>query len=198
MSEKAEKKKIDSLTDAQKAMIPKYVEEYRKIGLDTHTDRPKAEEAVKRSYKYLKLETPEIFWRESPYEGAKLAAQMAKGDENVTDEEIRAQATELSYGSFEAYWVSFYAFIAEQLPVEKDELIDIVKDIVKNCGAYWSFHGAVVLTPKPIAIHMKDQKLHNPDGLALEYPDGRGIFALEGVQHPSLLDLEIQKAAATT
>ena len=121
--------------------------------------------------------------------GAKIAAQYAKGDVNVTTEEIQAQANMASYGSFEAYWVSVYAFIAEQLPVEKDELIDIVLAIIEDCGVYWTFDDLVVLTPKPSEIHFLDNKLHNPNGLALAYANGDGIYALNGVQKQSLMDL---------
>jgi hypothetical protein len=59
---------------------------------------------------------------------------------------------------------------------------------------YWTFEDVVVLTEKPIKIMMKDKKLHNEDGLALEYKDGTGIFAIEGNVYPSLLEMTIQKS----
>jgi hypothetical protein len=183
---------IDKLTPEQEAKIPAYLDEYMRIGLSTEPcDKIKAEEAIARSYAYLKLPAPKFHWTSSPFAGAKLAAQINKGSEDVTKEEISEMASKASYGSFEAYWVAFYAFIAEQLPVQKDELIDIVKDIIKNSGVYWTFKNNVVISEKPVAIHMKDKKLHNPDGLALEYPDGTGIFAIEGKSYPSLLDMTI-------
>lgn len=185
---------IDKLTPEQEAKIPEYIEEYMRIGLSTDPcDRTKAEEAIVRSYSYLNLPPPKFHWVDSPFAGAKLAAQINKGDEDVTKEEISEMASKASYGSFEAYWVAFYAFIAEQLPVQKDELIDIVKDIIKNSGVYWTFKNNVVISEKPVAIHMKDKKLHNPNGLALEYPDGTGIFALEGKSYPSLLEMTISE-----
>lgn len=184
---------IDSITKEQEAMIPTYLERYLAIGLSTEPcNHEKAEKAIKESYGYLKLQEPTFMWADSPFEGARLAAQLAKGDENVTNQEIFDQIRRASFGSFEAYWVSFYAFIAEQLPVKKDNLIDIVNDIVKNCGVYWTFEDIVVMTEKPVAIHMKDNKLHNPSGLALEYKDGTGVFAVEGKSYPSLLDMTIE------
>jgi len=188
---------IKELTEAQKAKIPEYLEEYLAIGLSTEPcDRAKAEAAVKASYKYLKLQEPTFVWAESPFAGCVIAAQLAKGDEVVTQKEISEQSYMASYGSFEAYWVSFYAFIAEQLPVQKDELIDITKDIVKNCGVYWTFEDIVVMTDKPKAIHMVDKKLHNPNGLALEYRDGTGLFAVNGVVYPSMMEAMISDNAA--
>lgn len=185
---------ITSITKEQEAKIPQYLEEYLAIGLSTTPcDRPRAEAAIRASYSYLKYDEPEFVWADSPYAGAKLAAQYAAGRKDVTPEEIAAQKEKASFGSFEAYWVSFYAFVAEQLPVQKDELIDIVKEIVKHCGVYWTFDGRVVCTEKPVAIHFKDKKLHNPNGLALEYKDGSGIFALYGKAYASLLEMTIQK-----
>jgi len=187
---------IDKLTDAQKAKIPEYVEQYKRIGLSTEPcNRALAEKAVGDSYEYLKLKRPTFMWCDSPQAGAKLAAQLAKGSDEVSDEEIQAQKQLASFGSFEAYWVAFYAFIAEQLPVEKDNLIDIVKEIVQNAGVYWTFEDVVVMTEKPVKIHMRDDKLHNPNGLAIEYKDGTGVFYLDGVRYPSLLAMEVEKAS---
>ena len=187
---------IEKLTPAQEAMIPEYREMYRQKGLSTTPcDRAKAEAAITASYVYQKMAPPTFIWADSPYEGRKIAAQLVKGNEVVNAAEVEAQAGTSSQGSFDAYWVSFYAFIAEQLPVTKDNLIDIVKDIIDNCGVYWSFEDVVVLTEKPVAIHMKDEKLHNEAGLALEYKDGSGIFSINGVVHPSLLAVTISNAA---
>lgn len=199
------KKVIDSLTKEQEAMIPVYRERFRQIGLSTEpTDRAKAEDAIRRSYAYFHklnntcVANPEIVWAGGPMEGAKLAAQYAKGDENVTSEEIRAQASQASYGSFEAYWVSTYAFIAEQLNVEKDELIDIAVDIVKECGVYWTFEDLVVLTPKPQAIVMVEDKLHNPEGPALAYENGDCLYAINGEVKANLMEIALANRVAET
>lgn len=187
-------KVITELTKEQEAMIPVFLEKYQNIGLSTEpTDKGKAEAAVKASYAYLKHSEPEIVWAEDPFEGAKLAAQYAAGNEVVTDEQIRDQASLASYGSFEAQWVVFYAYIDEVLGIRKDELIDIAKDIVQHCGLYWTFDGLVVMTPKPTKIHMVDNKLHNPEGLALAYSTGRGIYAIDGVRKNNLMEVALEE-----
>lgn len=177
-------KLIDELTPEQEALIPKYLAEYKAIGTSTEpTDRAKAEAAVLASYAYLKMDKPEIIWAEDPIAGAKLAQE-------YSSEPMPDPASYASYGSFEAYWVSTYAYIAEVLPVEKDELIDIVKDIVKNCGVYWTFEGLVILTPKPIKIKFNDkEELHCEDGYAVEYASGYGWYALNGNRYGSLAEL---------
>ena len=191
-------KVIEKITKEQKAKIPEYLDQYLKIGLSTDPcNKAKAEKAVADSYKYQKKEVPRFVWMDSPEKGAILAAMLAKGNRDVTMEEIKQQVSKASYGSFEAYWVSTYAFIAEQLPVNKDELIDIAKEIVMNCGVYWTFEDVVILTEKPVAIHFdKDKKLHSSDGLALEYRDGSGVFAINGKRYASLLDMTINTEMA--
>lgn len=193
----ANEKVISHLTKEQEAQIPVYRERFRQIGLSTEpTDKAKAEAAIKRAYGYLsktgsEVADPEIVWADSPMAGAVLAAQYAKGDTNVTNKEIQEQASLASYGSFEAYWVSVYVFIAEQLPVKKDELADIALDIVTHCGVYWTFEDLVVLTPKPTAINMENQKLHNTKGPALQYPNGDCLYALNGEIRNSLMEVVI-------
>jgi len=193
----AKKTTIDSLTEEQKAKIPEYLEKFLAIGLSTApTDRKKAENAVRRSYEYLSkkdpnlcIATPEFVWAESPMAGAVLAAQFAKGSTDVTEKEIKDQAEQASYGSFDAYWVSTYSFIANELPVEKDELCEISEEIVKECGVYWTFHDLVVLTPKPTSIVMEDKVLHNTEGPALSYPDGNCLYAYKGSIKGSLMEV---------
>jgi len=194
MSAKEAKKQIESLTPEQEARIPAYLAKYLAIGLSTRpTDKVKAEKALKDSYKYLKMAEPEVRWVDSPIKGAVMAAQEAKGSMDVTTEEVRDQASKASFGQFESYWVSTPSFIANELDVEKDNLIDIVNEIIEEVNTYWTFEGLIIATEKPVAIHFKDEKLHNPNGLALEYKDGYGIFALEGVRYKDMFDVELSK-----
>lgn len=186
--------KLTELTPEQEAKIPEYLERFKAIGLSTEpTDRAKAEAAVRRSYEYLSKQNtcvpnPEIIWAESPMKGIVLAAQHAKGSLNVTNSEIQAQASLASYGSFEAYWASTYLFITNELPVEKDELSDIVYEIIQHCGVYWTFEDLVIMTPKPCKIEMKEDKLHSTTGMALQYANGDGLYSVFGERKDSLME----------
>jgi hypothetical protein len=186
-------KTIDSLTKEQEAMIPEYRERFRQIGLNTAPcDKAAAEKAITDYYKYNKASVlPKFEWVSNPLEGCRRAAEYAKGSTNVTSEEVQEQASFASYGQFEAYWVSTYAFIAEVLPVQKDNLIDIAIDIVKNCGIYWSFEDLVIMCDRPSVISMKDEKLHNPDGPALSFGGEYNIYAVDGTVYPSLIEAVI-------
>jgi hypothetical protein len=90
--------------------------------------------------------------------------------------------------------VAFYTFIAENLPVTRDELIDICNVITQECGVYWTFEGKVIATEKPTGVKYDSQRrLHNPDGFAIEYKNGTGIYAINGNTYGSLLEAKLQE-----
>ena len=189
---------ITKITKEQEAKISDYYQTYLNIGLSTEPcDRPKAEAALIAAHAALNLPpNPTIIWADNPKEGAKIAAQLAAGSENVTPDQIKEQAYLASYGSFEAYWVSFYSFVSEQLLDKPTELATIAKNIVLNCGVYWEFEDVIVVTEKPIAIYKdNDGKLHNETNFALEYKGGFGLIAINGVRYDSLLDKIIALSA---
>jgi hypothetical protein len=204
-----EKKQIDKLTPEQEAKLPEYEKRYLDIGLSTEPcDRQKAEAALAKVYEYQKLPMfKRVIWADSPYEGVRIAASLAEGKptkelqkvapdivgdlplKELTENEIKKQAETASYGSLDAYWVAFYSFIAYELPVEKDPLVDITNDLIKDCGIYWTFDEIVVCTEKPVAIKLKNKKLHSTDGMAIEYKDGKGLYAVEGEIKKTLMDV---------
>lgn len=181
---------IDSLTPEQEAKAVEYREKYRKYWMSTEpTNREKAEAALKECYAYLNHPEPEIVWADSPEAGAILAAKAAKDSDDITEEDVRAQASYASFGSLEAYWVAMFAFVAEVLGVKKDNLHEIATRIVQECGVYWTFESRVIVTEKPVEIHLKDDLLHNESGMAIKYKDGTGVYAINGNRVESLTDL---------
>lgn len=189
----AAEKKIDKLTKEQEAKIPEYLEKYKAIGLCTRpSDMSKAVVAINESYAYQKMGVPEVIIVADPFEGARLAAQHAKGNATVTEAEVQDQATKASFGSFNAQWVVFYAFIAYELPVKRDNLIEIVDRIILEAGVYWTFEDLIIVSPKPSEIHMVDNKLHRTDGPALLYASGKGVYAVNGVRKASLMEVALE------
>lgn len=199
---KTKEVKIDKLTKAQEERIPYYLDKYLKIGLNvTPCDRQAAEQAVLDCYQNLDYAKPkQFFWFDNPFDAAEFAARVAHpnstGLNNISNHkptraEIADQAGKASYGSFESYWVAFYDFIVSELPVPNNPLVDIVKRIVQNCGIFWTFEECVIMSEKPVAIHMLDNKLHNPNGLALQYKDGKGIYAIDGIAYNTLMEMKM-------
>ena len=72
------KKKIESLTDAQRAKFPEYVERYTALGLScAPADKPRAERGVRGHYEAAKIDCPStMVWVSSPIVLA-MAAPMA-------------------------------------------------------------------------------------------------------------------------
>lgn len=209
------------LTKAQEAQIPKYLSRFRAIGLDTSpTDKLKAEIAVTELFAEInkqpgyenKLPVPTQFkWFANPFDAAEFAARIAL-PENVryaetgvlhpklpTREQVKDQASKASYGSFESYWVAFYSFVNECVAKKKNPLVDRVVDVVQNCGVYWGFKNpegtqcVIVMSEKPAEIHVKDDKLHNDDDMAIKYPDGAGFYCIEGTPFRTRLEKDMEK-----
>ena len=193
------------LTPEQEAMIPKYVEEYMKIGFNTdRADRAAAEKAITEYYELEGMQAPTFYWVDSPMQGCRHAAFAVspigkyKDEYEVPIEEVREQASKAAHGSFDAYWVSFYDFISTEVLQEKERYVEIAKQIIKNVGTYWTLNDYVILSEKPTEIHLNSEdQLHNPNGLALKYADGWGVFAINGQRYNSMLEMKISLAASS-
>lgn len=197
---------INKLTPAQEAKIPEYLERYRAIGTCTKPiDRAKAEAALKACAAYLKQPEPIVLFVDSPkqvciasslinkigFERMKEifdAGKLLESEHLCDKDDLKSQPSKASYGNVEAYWVSFYSFIANELPTKRDELIDIVNEIVLNCHFYTTFEGLYIVSEKPRQLYFNDQQqLHNEHGMAIRYADGTGVYSFEGTRLPAWL-----------
>jgi hypothetical protein len=57
-----------------------------------------------------------------------------------------------------------------------------ILEIARSAGWWWPFQNAVILTERPTELHMRDGRLHNDEGSAILYPDGTGVWALNGLR----------------
>lgn len=165
--------KIESLTPEQKAELPKFVEKWTKIGLCTDpADRPMAEKAVKEAYAKVGLAEPKhILWADSPEAGQKLLNSI-RGTKEWTDP---------FYGQHEAEWLAFYdVFRSFGLDMTK---IDPITTLAQSCGWVWMFNDGVICTERPKSIHLDSRnRLHSENGMAIQYPDGWGLYFIHGVK----------------
>jgi hypothetical protein len=84
------------------------------------------------------------------------------------------------YGLHDAFWLGFYDFFRKYLDIPK---IDGLIQLSQNCGWWWSFENAVILTERPSFISRDDEnRLHCENRMALEYPDGWGLYVWHGVR----------------
>lgn len=96
---------------------------------------------------------------------------------------VRDQLACIFWGSHEASWMSFYEFFERYFDFIS-AVIGLIK-IAEHAGWTWFYHGIAVVSERPRIIARDDQmRLHNPDGPALGYEDGFGVYMLSGIRIP--------------
>ena len=97
-------------------------------------------------------------------------------------DQVRDQVSRAAYGQHDANWLAFYDFF-RSVGLEAPARLRGQMEVARSAGWWWPFEGAVILTERPTEIHRNtDGRLHNEDGPALLYPDGWGIWALNGLR----------------
>lgn len=197
---------ITKLTQEQENQIPVYLERFRAYGLSTERiNQDACITSLTKVAEYQKLPSPQFMFVDSPTQVAIAAALVNKIGVTKTREivdqgkvlesinlvsqsDVQSQASMLSYGSFDAYWASFYCFVAQQLDVKCDELHQLVEDVVKNCGVFATFEGLYIVSDRAVNLCFNENReLHNEHGMAQEYKDGTGVYAFEGTRLPAWL-----------
>ncbi len=97
----------------------------------------------------------------------------------------------MCYGSHDAGWVSFYDFCKTELKIAGLDAIEPLKAVCGVIGWYLPLPNICFVSQNPIEIHMKDDKLHNENGLAIKYADGFGVIAIDGVRQNSFLEMTL-------
>lgn len=179
--------KITKITPEQQALYPLYTEKWLAIGLSTEpANRPASVEGVVKAYENVGLPAPlRIIWADSPFAGAVKAAEVDTGSSNPSQSDIYTQIQNAIYGQQEASWLAFYNFFDEVFNIEICKKLDGFSQVAKNSGWWWAFDDVAILTERPIALHRDNLfRLHNPNGLAIEYPDHTGVYSWHGTRVP--------------
>lgn len=189
--------KIDKLTPQQKAMLPKIRNEWNKYGLNTKpANRELAEEALVESYRVANLLPPEkIYWVDSPMAGHKLHCKLrSKEGKRIVNSWVKP-----FYGAQELYednssLCAFYdAFI--RFGLRSVQKMRPLIELAKNAGWAWMFDECAIITERPIYIEQdEDNNPHSLKRMAIEYPDGWGLYKIHGfdvnerfIKHPELI-----------
>ena len=205
--------KIETMSDEFKASLPERAQRYIDRGLSTgDVDREKMQDAVRRVYKAAGLDEPKIFvWMESPYQGCiaawwliKLLEELAKTDQVM--DQVRNQVwgqvlNNTMYGGWEAGWISHFATLVElgaRLDENYQSWLEAMDELVE-CGWWFPYRGAVVMTGRPRGIlHLDPQgRLHNSKGPAIQWKDGYKLYYFHGtrvseeiIEHPELITVK--------
>lgn len=187
-------KKIDTLTDAQRAKMPEYVQEWTGYGLSTEpADRPRAEKAIRLVYECADRAPPKkIVWCGSP-----LALVRRQGIDDVKAADAVGKGVALSadkpaatgnciYGQHDAGWLSFYAFMRGELGlVTQTAKLAGLTELCKSAGWALPYENTCYVSERHSAVVRDNSgRLHNLDGAAVLYPDGWGVYAVRGVRVP--------------
>ena len=114
---------------------------------------------------------------------------------NQVRRQVKDQVYKCGYGAHDANWLGFYDFFSSPDLLEKTtKPLKPMQDLAHNCGWWWPFEGAVILTEHPISITRDEEfRLHHDSKMALEYPDGWGIWAWHGIRVPKEIITEPEK-----
>ena len=101
------------------------------------------------------------------------------------------------YGQHDAYWVAHYDVWRRTGLVtyrsQDDDELDLFAALARSAGWWWPGEGRCVMTSRPSAVRTEplpgrwhgELRLHRPDGPAISYPDGFGLYALHGTPVPA-------------
>lgn len=93
------------------------------------------------------------------------------------------------YGGHDAPWLSFYAYMREVLGlVEQTEPLVPLMQIAKVCGGWIPYENVCILQHRHSELHRDENgRLHNPNGMAVAYRDGWGVYAWHGIRVPEAI-----------
>jgi len=201
---------ITSLTEEQASQQYVYRDISMGVGLKTGpTNREAVIPVFKELYtKILNLDPPKyFFFVESPVAAQKLinyiidvddvGAQeyktwtLEKNDELVAkflSNDIKCSkfygTHSYGYGSNESYWIWYYKYMKEELGVSYETLADdglgLFEKLALNSGWHYLADDTVFICDRPESIVMENGVLHNEEGPAVRFTDGREIYAIGG------------------
>jgi hypothetical protein len=89
------------------------------------------------------------------------------------------------HGQFAASWLSYYDYMREVCGVDTS-ILDGNSALVREAGASFLYWDLAFISEKPLHVHRNDKgQLHKDGCAALDYSDGFGVYALNGVRMPA-------------
>lgn len=77
-------------------------------------------------------------------------------------------------------FLAYYDYFSKYVPA--CERARPLMNLAAEVGWFWAFDNACVITPKPVLLHRNERgRLHCKDDMAIKYPDGWGIYVLNGI-----------------
>ena len=195
---------ISKLTQEQESKVPEYLNYWLSVGLRTELiDRERAKESIDFLYtKILKMDKPKQYhFLDSP-----MACQIFLNGSNQLENQLRNQLgnqlgnqkMQITYETrtnWTQYYYWHYSFVLNELFPEKKKGFSLFLEYLEHSKHYHHIYlspDVAVFSdfPKTIAVNSKGE-LDNAQGKALEYRDGYGFYASNGITVRSSLELEL-------
>jgi hypothetical protein len=94
-------------------------------------------------------------------------------------------------GSLDAYWVCFYTFCRDVIGVkysdDNNTFLKLHSRLCKSSGRVYFYEKQVLICERPQFIGWRNGRIHCDGGMAVKFPDGWGVWALNGVRVPQEL-----------
>jgi hypothetical protein len=99
---------------------------------------------------------------------------------------VKVSVGDSVYGQHEAGWLSFYSYFLEACNLEACKRLLPLMKYAESSGWWIPRKGVILLSERPIRCGVNERGLlHNNTGkMAIEYPDGFGVYAVNGVRLP--------------
>ena len=95
---------------------------------------------------------------------------------------VGASVRDSVYGQQDAGWLSFYSYFLEVLDIKDCEKLKPLMDLAEHSNWWIPRANLVYCSEKPIKCEVDERgRLHSLNGMAIEYIDGFGVFAIHGV-----------------
>lgn len=175
---------IERLTDQQWANIHRdRLALQRNPFRNAKFDKEITERILVQYYSQLGKDTPKFYYVASPKAALKLINEL-------TGESQDTYHYPFHYGISELSWIEFYRILdknVEEIKFDGTLLsdLDTFRSLVLASGWTYTFETFVVVCEHPVHAHFNDEfRLNKVNGKAIEYSDGYGVYAFDGVRVP--------------
>lgn len=180
-------KKINTITDEQKAQFPVWVDKWVKIGLSTDPiDFGEVKEYVQKIYEIIGKKRPMVLYAESPKAAIAIGLRHTLNRE-PTSLECKESIKDLYGGNGDASGCAYISFFRDVMDWKDCSLenYSYYEKICTLCNTVWWGDKVAVVVDRPKFIKLDDQgSLHAEEGPAVKFRDGYCIYSWHGTTVP--------------
>jgi hypothetical protein len=196
---------IEKLTPEQIAKFPEYVKRWTAIGLCCEpANRKMAKEGILEMYKIAGLKNPKVVFCSSPLAQGITRSVVEKKIKDIVGTSVRdsvgdsvrdivrdivgTSVGDSGYGQHDANWLAFYRYFSDECGLKKEtEKLNGMWKVCSSAGWFLPHEKICWVCERTSEVHLKNNRIHNERGMAIKYPDGWGVYGLNGVRVPGII-----------